>query len=738
MRADELYELTNYFLNSNQTVKGRVGGYSMYPLLRNGFEIIVNKCSINDIIPGDIVVFKRGPKLVAHRALKKNIYNNKTILTTKGDSCRNTDEPITEENFCGKVIFFIKKGKEKKTNTIYNQYAVKYSNLLTFYCYSLVWIISRYNKINQTIKSIFKSIFFVCRESKKLAITNTIIAILQGILPFAIIYLFKWLIDLIWKINSNADKTILYNNILTIVIITGIVFLFSSILSIFSSILRERLSQSVSLYIYNLLHRKHITLDMAYLEDSEQQDKIHRAVNEAGFRPLKMINESFTAIQSILSWLVIAILLFKIHWLIFVLILFAVIPEIFIRFYFSKKFYNLNKSNSTREREAYYYNRILTGLAFAKELRLFGTGSFFKERFNNIQTYLHKKKNSLIKKRAIAEIAAQIFAVTIIFISFGYISFLAINGIVSAGTVVLFFLIFQRGYAVLKDFFNSLAGLYEDNVFLGDFFSFLELPALSKSSSKEKINTLQKSIVIDNVSFHYPSSQRKALDTVSLEIPAGKTVALVGPNGSGKTTLVKLLCGFYFPDNGKIFFDNNDISCINPDDLRKNITAVFQDFALYNMTAGENIFLGNISEPASIEKIKESAKNAGIDDVLEQLPQGYNNIIGNLFEKGEELSIGQWQKMAIARAFYRNSPILFMDEPSSALDAETELQLLKNLKSLAKDKTVLIISHRFSTIQWADMIYVLENGKVVEQGNHEQLMLKQGKYYKMFENSRAF
>ena len=365
-------------------------------------------------------------------------------------------------------------------------------------------------------------------------------------------------------------------------------------------------------------------------------------------------------------------------------------------------------------------------------------GSFFKERFNNIQQHLHKQKNALLKKRAILEISGQLFAVSLIFFSFGYITKLAIKGDISAGTVVLFFLIFQRGYSVLKDFFNSLAGLYEDNVFLGDFFSFLELSTHLKSTSQEKITEIKKGIEVDNISFHYPSSQRMALDSVSLEIPAGKTIALVGPNGSGKTTLVKLLCGFYLPDKGKIFFDNNDISSINPVELRKNITAVFQDFALYNMTAGENIFLGNISEPASIEKIKESAKNAGIDDVLEQLPQGYNNIIGNLFEKGEELSIGQWQKMAIARAFYRNSPILFMDEPSSALDAETELQLLKNLKSLAKDKTVLIISHRFSTIQWADMIYVLENGKVVEQGNHEQLMLKQGKYFKMFENSRAF
>jgi ATP-binding cassette subfamily B protein len=250
------------------------------------------------------------------------------------------------------------------------------------------------------------------------------------------------------------------------------------------------------------------------------------------------------------------------------------------------------------------------------------------------------------------------------------------------------------------------------------------------------VSILQKGIVVENVSFSYPSSRRKVLDSVSLEIPAGKTIALVGANGSGKTTLVKLLCSFYTPDSGRILFDNTNISEVAPEEIRKQITAVFQDFALYNMTAAENISIGDISTPLSPDAVKQSAQNAGIADILEGLPSGYNNIIGNLFENSEELSIGQWQKMAIARAFYRNSPILFMDEPSSALDAETELHLLQNLKTLSKGKTVLIISHRFTTIRWADMIYVLDNGKIIESGNHEQLMEKKGRYFSMFEMNR--
>jgi ATP-binding cassette subfamily B protein len=741
MQTDELYELTDELLNSNQPVRLKVGGFSMFPFLRNGDEIIVNKCAISELSEGDVLVFKSSAKWIAHRLLKIKKENGKTILITKGDSCIRKDHPVTEDNFIGKVISFQRKNKEKNINTDLqkkiNRFFVRLSGLFTLFIVVFLSVKLRYKKIKESIRNIFKSLLFICKESKLLTFTNLFISVIQGVLPFVTIYLFKLMIDVISRVNASPDKTELLNNVIIIIVITGGVFLFNAVLNIISSELKERLSQSISVYIFKLLHLKYVNLDMAYLEDADQQDKIHRAVQESGFRPLKMVSESFTAVQSITSWIVIAVLLFAIHWIVFLLILIAVIPGFYVRFKYSVKLYHLNKSNSTKERESYYYNRILTSLAFAKEIRLFGTGNFFRERFHNIQKYLHKQKNAIYRKRAIADTIAQIFAISVLFFSFGFVSNMALNGLVSLGTVVLFFFIFQRGYSILKDFFQSVAGLYEDNVFLSDFFEFLNLPSLRKSSSSEKnIQPLEKGIFIENVCFHYPSSQRKALEEVTIHIPAGKTVAFVGPNGSGKTTIVKLLCGFYVPDSGNILFDDNDISIVNPEDIRKNITVVFQDFALYNLSAAENILLGDITGTSSVERVKRAAKSAGIDDILKKLPSGYNNIIGNLFEKGEELSIGQWQKMAIARAFYRNSPILFMDEPSSALDAETELQLLQNLRSLSKDKTVLIISHRFSTIQWADIIYVLDNGKVIEHGSHDQLISLRGKYYQMFEVSR--
>jgi len=747
MRSDELftelYDLTDELLASNQNIKLRVGGGSMYPFLKNGDIVTFSKCKAAELKIGDVVIFKSSAKWIAHRLIKTGTQAGKIILITKGDTCKHKDPPFTEDDLVGKVIVFSRNGNEKSLENSNSKrkglIIARFYRILTPFYLIRFRLMLLLQKSATVLNEIVKSVLFICSNSRRLTYINLVISIVQGILPFMIIYLVKGLIDSITNINSYPAgyREDAFRTLLLIITATGLAFLASSILSIFGGEYKERLSQSISRYIYSLLHQKHISLDMAYTEDASQQDKIHRAVQEAGFRPVKIVTEGLMVVQSLVSWLFIAVMLLTIHWAVFLLIVIAVLPGIWVRFRFAGKLYRLNKSNSPKERKAYYYNRIITGMPFAKEVRLFGTGGFFTNRFDEIQDDLHHEKNQVLHKRAIVEVIAQTFAVLITFLSFGLVSFMAIRGLLSTGTVVLFFLIFQRGFTVLKELFQSVVGIYEDHVFLRDFFDFLQLPSLRKLPGTSKImGTLKKGIFIENMSFHYPASQRNALESVSIEIPAGKTVALVGANGSGKSTLVKLLCGFYTPSSGRILFDDVDISTISPEEIRKQITAVFQDFALYNMTAKENIALGDIMSPIDNAKVEQAARNANIDEILKQLPGGYDNMLGTLFEHGEELSIGQWQKIAIARAFYRNLPVLFMDEPSSALDAETELNLLQNLKSLAKEKTVIIISHRFSTIKWADIIYVLENGKVAEYGSHEQLVKNRKQYHTMYELNR--
>jgi ATP-binding cassette subfamily B protein len=280
--------------------------------------------------------------------------------------------------------------------------------------------------------------------------------------------------------------------------------------------------------------------------------------------------------------------------------------------------------------------------------------------------------------------------------------------------MVMYFQAFQRGLGYLRGLLGGVADLYEDNLFLSNLFEFLDL----KPKVKEPLHPrpvphpMQKGIVFDHLSFHYPPGNRKVLKDISLSIEPGEVVALVGENGSGKTTLIKLLCRLYDPVEGAITIDGIDLRQF-PDlrqfatkELRREISVIFQDYAHYHMTARENIWFGNINLPPEHNRIAASAKHAGADDLITSLPKGYETILGKWFEEGEELSIGEWQKVALARAFLRDAQVIVLDEPTSAMDAKSEYEVFKHFHQLLKDRAAILISHRFSTVRMADRIFV--------------------------------
>ena len=734
----QLLDLAESLLDDMHTLNFRMQGNSMYPTLKNGDLGLVEKCSPDELKIGDIVVFKSHDKLVAHRLI--DIFNQKDerVLFAKGDKNFYKDVPFTNDALVGKIISYKRKNKTKKMDSPFMKFQ-KFISLhiskpvIPVYNF-ILGILNLFEILGSFFKSIKHNISVVAKHSEKILIINTIISILQGIIPFVIIVCIKALIDHLTSLSALNDSQ-QYQFIVQLVA-TALVFLASAILSEVRTYFSEKLSQSITRRIYEKLHWKHASLDLSHYENPAKQDKIHRAVQEASFRPIKIINELLTGIKSIAATLFLVGLFVAIKWYLVVLLVIAIIPGVYFRLKFSRKLYKLKESQSTKEREMYYFNRILTGFPFAKEMKLFGFFDFFKHRFNNVQENLFEQKITLRKSELWLNISAQIFSILLIFISLGFVSFLKIKGEISIGTVVLFFFAFQRGYSVLNELFRSITQILEDNTFLNDFIDFLNMPTKSNDPENNQAQfSLQKEIQIENASFRYESSRRDALKSVNLTIPAGKTVAFVGANGSGKTTLIKLLCGFYQPVSGKILFDGVDSALIGQNAVCKNITAVFQDFALYNIPAIENLGLGDIHSPIDIEKAKKAAQAAGINDVLERLPDGYNTLLGNLFKGGEELSIGQWQKMAIARAFYRDSPLILMDEPSSALDAEAELQIIDSLQKLSHKKTAVIISHRLTTVQWADLIYLFHEGEVVESGNHKELMALKGKYFMLFQTA---
>jgi ATP-binding cassette subfamily B protein len=736
----ELYGFTCDLLESNQDVAVEVGGYSMYPSLKPGDLIKIRRFKKDQLEIGDIIVFNKGNKWIAHRIRKVFFDNGKKFFITKGDSCVKEDLPVNELNVIAKVVEFSRKGERfdiRSTLSCFKKDRQTQKSAILF-LFNRIWIRLLFlkRKIFKNLTETQKSLRFLTVNSRRILSFNVFLSIVLGLLPLITIYIVKWLIDEMTRVKFVSIDPWNYWLLYLLVFGVGVTFLLLSVLSILSRLARERLSQSVSVYVYGLLHEKYTNLDLEYLEDSNNQDKIHRAVQEAGLRPNKMINQYLLIWQSLASCIFIAVLLFSIHWSVFFIVLVSIIPGFWVKILSSRNYYNLSRLNTRFERAAFYYNRILTGFSFAKESMLFGYSNFFIKKFTAAQDRVYLNKNSVIRRNIGPELYSQVFAFLLIVFSFGFVIYLAILGYVTLGTVMLFFLIFQRGYSVVKELFQSIAGLYEDNVFIRDFFSFINLPTNRDKKPAEKSEMIfQERIVFENVSFHYPSSTKNVINGLSMEIVKGKTIALVGKNGSGKSTLIKLLCGFYKPQNGVIRFDDKDIFKININTLRSQITAVFQDFSLYNLTAEENIFLGDINRGKSIDFVRDAAQKADISKVIEKLPLSYKTVIGNLFEKGEDLSIGQWQKMAIARAYYRNSPILLLDEPSSALDSETEQEILGNLRKLAEDKTVVIVSHRFSTIRWADMIYFLERGEIVEFGSHQELMHLEGRYFKMYNSA---
>jgi ATP-binding cassette subfamily B protein len=310
-----------------------------------------------------------------------------------------------------------------------------------------------------------------------------------------------------------------------------------------------------------------------------------------------------------------------------------------------------------------------------------------------------------------------------------------VQGAITIGDLVMYYQAFQRGQEFLRAMLDGLAGLYEDHLFLHSLYEFLDLDrkAVEPLVPEAVPRPMRTGIVFDHVSFQYPTGTRKVLQDITLTVRPGESVALVGANGSGKTTLIKLLCRLYDPTGGTITLDGIDLRDFETAALRREIGIIFQDYAQYHLTARENISFGNVEALGDQDRVVAAARHSGADEVIKGLKQGYDTILGKWFEDGEELSIGEWQKVALARAFMRDAQIVVLDEPTSALDAKAEYEVFRQFRRLAKGRTTILISHRFSTVRMADCIYVLDDGRVVENGTHEQLVQAGGRYGRLFE-----
>jgi len=580
------------------------------------------------------------------------------------------------------------------------------------------------------IKLFRKALDLVWQSAPGWATVNIIISVLQSFFPLVLIWLIKLLIDEITAAVTSGGTA---ERIIPLVIAVVVIYFLDEISSASAFYVRRNQSVRLEEYMYELLHAKAVRLDLINFEHPGYYDSLSRAVSEAPWRPNSILDNIISMFRGIISLILMAGILLSLHWGATVLLIVVNIPGIWLRLHYADILYNFQKEQTPETRKTAYFNWLLTGDRPSREIRLFGLGDYFISLFKKSYNKQKAEELNILRKRTLIEAVTDLFKALSFLILLLIVARQTVSGVLTLGQMAMFILAFRQGMSYIKDVFNSVGSLYEDGLFIGDVFGFLGLKE-SVTAFPPVITPagLKSGIVADRVSFTYPGNQKPSLENVSLELKKGEIIALVGPNGAGKSTLVRLLTRLYEPGSGNIRLDGQDIRAMDPQEYRKYFSVVFQDFMLYNLSAGENIRLGNIESAKDLSSLRQAAISAGVDELLINLPKGYDTVMGTLFDESRDLSWGEWQKIALARALFREAPVLILDEPSSSLDADTEYEIFRRFRDIVRGRTAILITHRLSNVTLADRIVVLENGSVAESGSHDELMKKQGRYYEMY------
>lgn len=554
-----------------------------------------------------------------------------------------------------------------------------------------------------------------------------------GLLPSAIAWIGKHLIDgivLASRSGLQSDREAAMGWVLAELALVVCAAGISRGLGLIRSLLRQELGQRVNVQILE----KALTLDLTQFEDSELYDKLTRARREASSRPLSLVTQTFELGQSVVALVGLGVLLAAFSPAALLVLMLAALPPFVAELKFSGDAFRLSRWRTPETREQVYVETVLSREDHAKEVKLFGLGPRFLQRYNDIFVRLYAGDRALAIKRSVYGLGLGIIGTLAFYGMYAWIAVSAIAGLITIGAMTMYVLVFRQAQSSLSSALGSVSGMYEDNLYLSNLYEFLSTPTLEKSGTATVGPTPGDGVRFVDVSFRYPGSTETALEHVTLHIPPGSKLAIVGENGSGKTTLIKLLTRLYEPTEGSVLLDGLDLRQWSPGALHQRIGVIFQDFVRYQLTVGENIGAGDERAYSDKARWEEAAEQGLAKPVIDTLPEGYATQLGRWFKSGRELSLGQWQKVALARSFMRReADILVLDEPTSSMDAEAEVKIFERFRELTHDKIAILISHRFSTVRMADQIIVLDRGRVIEEGSHEELARAGGRYARLFE-----
>jgi len=590
------------------------------------------------------------------------------------------------------------------------------------------YVRTRLKKIAGQVAHLPRTLSLVWAAASRFTVAWAVLLIIQGLLPVATVYLTRALVDaLVIAVRANGA----WSTIRHVLILAGVmaaVMLLAQILRVASIWVGGAQAELTADYINQLIHKKSVEVDIAFYESPESHDHLHRARAEGSHRPVAVIENLGGLLQGSITLIAMLAVLLPFGPLLPLALILSTLPALYVVLRSSQSRYEWHYGRTASERLCWYYDWLLTSVESAAEIRLFGLGDHFRSAYRTIRGRLRMERMAVARQQALGELWTGVATLAITGFAVALMIWRAIQGRVSVGDLALFYQAFNQGLGLARSLLDYVGKLYENSLFLGNLFEFLALkPQIVSPAVAVPFPALKQGIQFQNVTFRYPGSDRIALRNFNLALEPDRVTAIVGPNGAGKSTIFKLLCRFYEPEAGEIRIDDIPLASVSIEELRGCVSVLFQSPVRFNSTAADNVRFGDL-QYGDDESVRLAAAIAGAEEIISGLPVGFQTRLGKQFSEGVELSTGEWQRVAIARAFLRHAPIILLDEPTSAMDPWAEIRWAEQFRCFAQGRMAVLVTHRFTTAMFADVIHVMTQGRVVESGTHDELLALGGLY----------